>query len=311
MDEGDMVLDPRENGEGAGAEVNEGETKADDPAGAAHPASKQSNPEDPSFDASQDAQTSPSKRDPETLPLSTEDQPASEPEKKEEESKAVEAAKEDDSIPVTKDEKDEQILGDADGDLGEEMEKAEEAGRAEREAKEKENQAEGGAMDVDEDVAEQPVAEKSNSKGEDKQGAGAPAAGEKRKRDEDYEGEGTAEKKARIDDDGDVKMDDAPQAGVFPLRIIPYSRIRWLITVFNSLPIDSFDSIDSPLPHALHPPTRALYIDNFRRPLDVAELRELLEGHGTLESTIGNDGIWVSGVKSHVYCIVSLASQRV
>lgn len=70
-------------------------------------------------------------------------------------------------------------------------------------------------------------------------------------------------------------------------------------------PRDPFDDISNPLAHARHPPTRALYIDNFRRPLDLAALRELLEEQGELDDAEVKTGLWVSGVKSHIYVVVS------
>lgn len=65
----------------------------------------------------------------------------------------------------------------------------------------------------------------------------------------------------------------------------------------------------NPLPHAAYPRSRALYIDNLKRPLDMVELEELLNQFGPLEKSdhVGlENGFWVSGVKSHVYCIASI-----
>lgn len=55
----------------------------------------------------------------------------------------------------------------------------------------------------------------------------------------------------------------------------------------------------------LHPPTRALYISNLRRPLQPADLREMLEEHGELDDAeeMGK-GAWVDGVRSHCYATV-------
>ena len=67
----------------------------------------------------------------------------------------------------------------------------------------------------------------------------------------------------------------------------------------------------NPLRHARHQPTRAIYIDNLRRPLDVGELKDLLLEHGELDEEAGGvkGGMWVSGVKSHVYAVVSQRDQ--
>jgi hypothetical protein len=68
---------------------------------------------------------------------------------------------------------------------------------------------------------------------------------------------------------------------------------------------DPFEDIPNPLPHTQHPPTKAIYIDNLRRPLDMPGLKDLLEENGELDDSEVSGGVWVSGVKSHVYAVVS------
>ena len=228
----------------------------------------------------------------------------------------VEAAKEDDSIPVDDEEIKEQVLGDTDGDLGEAMEQAAEQGKEQRRAEEEGN---GGEMGEGSGV----VGNKDQrGVGEDQAslvntGEAEAEVGDKRKREDGDSSMDVEEsaKKARTGE-GEMQMDVRTEDGeaahigkptVLSCSLIPYeSACLALVTDTPSAPSrDPVEDAPNPLPHAQHPPTKALYIDNFRRPLDVPALKELLEDQGELDSTEVSGGVWISGVKSHVYAMVS------
>ncbi len=192
----------------------------------------------------------------------------------------------DPSVPTDAEDKQEMVMGDAKGDLAEEMERAGKEGRAERveEAKhDGQGKEEQSAGDIE-------MSESSSM--------AALAAGEKRKREE-----GGA--------DGDVDM-----GGGSPLRLsgatctepasIADASEKRLCTSVSPLTSSAAASLPPKLQHSLHPPTRALYISNLRRPLQPADLAEMLGGCGELDTADGLEGgCWVDGVRSHAYCVVS------
>lgn len=251
-------------------------------------------------------------QDPETaLPSSTATAPI-------EETENVQNAKEDSSIAITKEDKNEMILGDADGDLGEKMEAAAEAGKAER-------------MDEDGDTTERTETEKTAAEETKEEGNVAVEAAEaqppqvvaQQERTDNPAPETTdvrmaeetvqPEKRKREDDDDET---DGKRARVSPA---PQHDSRAGTPVAAAAPkLPSQDEPTHPLPdklsHVRHPATRALYITNLRRPLLLPDLKAWLieqgssngeEEEGVLDEEALPGGVWLDGVKSHCYCIVS------
>jgi hypothetical protein len=241
---------------------------------------------------------------------------------------AVKKAEEDDSVPIGDAEMKEQVLGDTDGDLGDAMKEAEEEGKQERKA----NEAQG----VDEHKDEEGITEQTNvENGETPlQGVKQVEAGNKRKRDDGDDSMEVEEnaKKARTGD-AEMQVNSRTEDGKSRTSWV-HRTFRWRYWSSNlffasyseattapesapeptsdpaptTAPVparDPFEDIPNPLPHAQHPPTKAIYIDNLRRPLDMPGLKDLLEENGELDDSEVSGGIWVSGVKSHVYAVVS------
>lgn len=247
-------------------------------------------------------------------------------------SQEVTEAKEDPTTAITKAEKDEQILGDADGDLAEKMEVAEEAGRQERieeegvpEQPQTESQQqvaaeikEEGQVAVEAAEARAPPVEAPESSDinvleerpqqmgnvieETQERDGA----DKRKRSAD-EDEGRDGKRSRLsngseqkDTSSDLPMEDTSAK---PESDQPVSSK----TPTHSLPEN--------LSHVRYHATRALYISNLKRPLLTPDLKDWLIKQGASDEVKEEDvldedaglagGVWLDGVKSHCYCIVS------
>jgi cobalamin biosynthesis protein CobT len=226
-----------------------------------------------------------------------------------EESNIPEQAEKDETVPITDDEVKEQVLGDSNGDLGDAMEDAEKEGKAER----KEEQAEEMKQESNTLEEDKTQAVEQDGTKEETDEVKTENTGEKRKRDDedekmDIEVEGQA-KKARVDEDVEMSsgMTLLPHVHTMDTISLTTPNCFYLsLEPKEEQPVsDPFESISNPLEHAQHPPTTALFIDNFKRPVDLVELRELLESHGELDETVIERGIWLSGVKSHLYVAVS------
>lgn len=229
----------------------------------------------------------------------------------------VKEAKDDPSVAITKEHKNEQILGDADGDLGEKMEAAAEAGKAERKEEngDTSGQPEAGMKAVEEtkeegniaveaaeaqppQVAAQQMEQTDNPFAEttDVPMKKEPVQPEKRKRqDEESENDG---KRARLS----PAPERESQPGSPVTVASPKAKLK--------------DKAAHPLPDKLsyvrHPATRALYISNLRRPLLLPDLKAWLVEQGSsdgdeedvLDDEAFPGGVWLDGVKSHCYCVV-------
>lgn len=243
------------------------------------------------------------------------------------ETRDIEDAKADSSTAITKEEKDEQILGDADGDLGEKMEAAAKAGEEERREEEssapdagepvkqaaEDTKEEGNvAVAAAEALPPQVVAEvdkkSTSAENEDvKMDEGSPIAEKRKRDDEDEEDEEQEGKRTRLSPSA---QEDAPK---------PESQQGATEQAQTS------DEATHPLPenlsHVSHPATRALYISNLKRPLLTPDLKAWLIEQGVSESVAEEDvldgeagvptGVWLDGVKSHCYCIVSFAFEEI
>ena len=235
-------------------------------------------------------------------------------------------AKEDPTTAITKAEKDEQILGDADGDLAEKMESAAEAGKQQRieeqdasEQLQTESQRvaaseikEEGRVAVEAAEAPAPpveTAELSDTKVSDQKAELAVDVKEetqerdgtdKRKR-SDNEDEGRDGKRSRLspateqkDTSTDVHMEEASAKPANKPTTHP---------------------LPESLSHVRYHATCALYISNLKRPLLTPDLKAWLLEQGASdevkeEEVLDEDaglagGVWLDGVKSHCYCIVS------
>ncbi len=173
-------------------------------------------------------------------------------------------------IPVELEERQEVVMGDVGGDLGEKMEAAAEEGKKERIEDERKVEVMGMQVDNVRDLVN----------------------GEKRKRDDDEDMEGALQANVRwkIDVANAVNLSTEPNE----------KKLRSEVT-----PSTSSATIPSSISHVVHPPTRSLYISNLRRPLQQPELKELLESYGDLDEEYQAGGLWVDNVKSHCYCTVS------
>ncbi|KAJ9107952.1 hypothetical protein QFC19_002695 [Naganishia cerealis] len=241
------------------------------------------------------------------------------------ESNEIKEAKDDPTTAITKDEKDEQILGDADGDLTEKMKVAEEAGRQERieaggaseqtqtewqqqataEIKE-EGQvaveaAKAQAAPTETPVA--PVAEESDKAADVDENRKLGAA-DKRKRssDEEEDRDGKRSRLSPANETQDLPTDtpiEQPSAPLTSAAPAPSKKPTY--------------PLPDNLSHVLYQATRALYISNLKRPLLTPDLKAWLIEQGTSESVQEDDvleenaglagGVWLDGVKSHCYCI--------
>jgi hypothetical protein len=231
----------------------------------------------------------------------------------------IEEAKADSSTAITKEEKDEQILGDADGDLGEKMEAAANAGEEER------LEEESSALDASEPVKQ--AAEDTKEEGNvavaaaealppqvvaevDQQSVPA----EDKEDVKMDEGSPIAEKRKRADEDDEQ---DGKRARLSPSAQEETSKSQSEQGATEQAQVA--DEATHPLPenlsHVSHPATRALYISNLKRPLLTPDLKAWLIEQGVSEGVTEEDvldgeagvptGVWLDGVKSHCYCIVS------
>lgn len=236
------------------------------------------------------------------------------------ETENVMEAKEDSSIAITKEDKNEQILGDADGDLDEKMEAAAEAGKAER----LEEQGDAAGQTKSEEIAAEKTKEEGNNAVEAAE-AQPPQVAALQEVDDKTVTQTTevtmdqdaaqTEKRKREDDDG---LKDGKRARLSPAPerdSISDKPAEAAITATspNRPPQDqTTHSLSDKLSHVSHPATRALYISNLRRPLLLPDLKAWLIEQGASddveEDVLDGDalpgGVWLDGVKSHCYCIV-------
>lgn len=238
------------------------------------------------------------------------------------ETESVKEAKEDTSIAITKEDKNEQILGDADGDLGEKMEAAAEAGKAERmeeqgDAAGRTESAKAAAEETKEEgnvAVEAAEAEPPQVVAQEDEKVSATVT---EKADDAIDQDPIqTEKRKREDDDGSkdgkrARLSPAPECDSNPDTLADPTAN----TTSPKRPAQ--DETTYPLPdklsHVSHPATRALYISDLRRPLLLPDLKAWLIEQGALddvqEDVLDDDalpsGVWLDGVKSHCYCIVS------
>lgn len=237
------------------------------------------------------------------------------------ETESVKEAKEDSSIAITKEDKNEQILGDADGDLGEKMEAAAKAGKAER----LEEQGDAAGRTESEEIAVTETKEEGNN-AVDAAEAQPPQVAAQQEVDDTAVTEtpevtmdqdaAQTEKRKREDDDGSK---DGKRARLSPgpkRDSSPDTPAEAAVTA-TSPNRPSQNETTHPLPdklsHVSHPATRALYISNLRRPLLLPDLKAWLIEQGSSDGVQEQDvldgdalpgGVWLDGVKSHCYCIV-------
>lgn len=251
----------------------------------------------------------------------------------------IKEAQEEPETAITKDEKDEQILGDADGDLGEKMEAAAEAGKQERaeeqssvpipdgpmkqaanDRKEEGNIAVAAAeAQPPQVVAKDEQPDKADQTEEDVNMDQAQFTAEKRKRaeEEDDEQEG---KRTRLSPSARQEQSERHS----PMAHQDISKPQAEEgedgrEATSPKQTETADQASHPLPdnlsHVSHPATRALYISNLKRPLLTPDLKAWLIEQGVSQGVSEDDvldgeagveaGVWLDGVKSHCYCIVS------
>lgn len=249
----------------------------------------------------------------------------------------VKEAQEEPTTAITKEEKDEQILGDADGDLGEKMEAAAEAGKQERAGGESSSAVlDEATKQAEDDIKEegdvavaaaeaQPPQvfagdERSQKPGQSEKDVnmnqGLPAA-EKRKRVDEREDEQEG-KRTRLSPSAPREQSEQHS----PLHHQELSGSRreerkneGEATSPKHVADHATHSLPENLLHVSHPATRALYISNLKRPLLTPDLKAWLIGQGVSRDVAEDDvldeeagveaGVWLDGVKSHCYCIVS------
>lgn len=259
-------------------------------------------------------------QDPETVP---QEAPPPVSQAVEAEPDSAEGAKEDSSIAITKEEKNEQILGDVDGDLDQKMEAAAEAGKEERieeqgdaahqteaeKAAAEETKEEGNiAVEAAEAQPPQVVAQEQNTSDAAPETDSAidqdPAQAEKRKRSEDDDEKDG--KRARLSP-ATEQPDSKPDTAAEPVAMAASPKRP-------SSETEATHPLPDKLSHVSHPATRALYISNLKRPLLTPDLKAWLIEQGTSDGVQEEDvldvdaltgGVWLDGVKSHCYCIVS------
>ncbi|KAJ9121706.1 hypothetical protein QFC22_002326 [Naganishia vaughanmartiniae] len=246
------------------------------------------------------------------------------------ESNEVDEAKEDPTTAISKAEKDEQILGDADGDLAEKMEVAEEAGKQER-------MEEQGSIQQPQTKTEQLAAAEIKEEGQVAVEAAeapalpieAPATSDTvtsdqkpeqaaESKDETHERDG-ADKRKRSDDQDEGR--DGKRNRLSPAPEPTNTSIDVAMEVNPAKPASNEPTPSKPpthplpetLSHVRYHATRALYISNLKRPLLIPDLKAWLLEQSASDEVKEEDvldeeaglagGVWLDGVKSHCYCI--------
>lgn len=237
----------------------------------------------------------------------------------------IQQAQEEPTTAITKEEKDEQILGDADGDLGEKMEAAAKAGEEER------LEEQSGAPNPTEPMRQpaEDVKEEGNVAVTAAEAlppqvvsqVDQPPIATEGEADADMEEESTiAEKRKRTDeDDGQEGKRARLSPSVQQETSEPHPEPATNEELESSKQTEDTAEATHPLPenlsHVSHPATRALYISNLKRPLLTPDLKAWLIEQGVSDGVTDDDvldgeagvpaGVWLDGVKSHCYCIVS------
>ncbi|KAJ9102474.1 hypothetical protein QFC21_002874 [Naganishia friedmannii] len=246
-------------------------------------------------------------------------------------SNEVAEAIEDPTTAITKAEKDEQILGDADGDLAEKMEVAAEAGKQER------IEEQGGSPDQPQTQSEQLTAAEIKEEGQVAvEAAEAPAppieasttsdidtseqkmeqTTDLNKKTQDRDGADKRKRSADQDEGRDGKrsrISPAPEQKDAPIDV-PMDELSTKPASAEPLPSKTpTHPLPETLSHVRYHATRALYISNLKRPLLTPDLKAWILEQGASDDVKEEDvldedagiagGVWLDGVKSHCYCI--------